>query len=170
MNKDLMATYGLILLLMVVISCGSSNGLKDRIDNKYNLELGIIAEDKVDNFLNQVALRYGYEIARRENYSNTTGFYVETFWKQRLPFLDEQKKNIEQVNTKLIIKGKLIRNRTSTLSLSEVFYEIDLEVLQKGREKFKNDFVAFSFTNQGYDYVKDLSYDLKDFVQARLIQ
>lgn len=155
------------LFLLVLSGCRITDS---KIDNKYKSELGIIAEDKVEDFLNQVSQRYGYELSRKENYSNISGFYAETFWKLRVPFEDERKKNIEEVNTKLIITGKLIRNRTSTLSLTEVFYEIDLEVIQQGKELFKDQFYAFSFTEKGYDYVKDLSNNLKDFVEARLIQ
>jgi hypothetical protein len=161
-------TFAILYLLM--ISCSSSNSLDSRIDNKYELEIGTIASDKVDNFLNRVTQRYGYEIARRENYSTLGGFYVETYWKEREAFDDEKTLNYEKIQTQLIFKSKVAKDRRSDLSYNSVYYDVEVEIRQKGKKMSSLDFEKFEYTSKGKDFVKDLAYEFKDYITGSLIQ
>lgn len=170
MNRALVLPYALMLLLIVGISCSTSKGLNNAIDNKYDLELGVIAEDKVDNFINRVTQRYGYDIARNEKYSTLGGFYIESYWTVREPFGDERSLGYESIHTQLIFKSKLVTNRTSTMNYSTAFYEVDVEIRQKGKKLSGLDYVKFSFTKEGKDYAKNLAYELKDYITGTLLQ
>lgn len=161
----------LICASFIISSCSSSlKTANSRIDNSYKLELGILAEDKVDVFLNQLTQRYSFELARNEKTSNISGFYAETYLRERQPFLDEKREGIVIIFNKVIVKGDLIRNRTSTLSMTSVYYEIEVEIIQEGKMIDSEDILPFSFTEKGRNYAKDLAYDLKDLVRARIIQ
>jgi hypothetical protein len=161
----------LFITTLLLINCSSSSNTKNNsIDNTYKLELGILAGDKVDDFLNQLTQRYGFELSRNENTSNISGFYAETYLKERQPFADELSKGLGTVFNRVIVKADLVRNRTSTLSLTDLFYDIDIEIIQEGKKVNSEDILPFNFTDQGYDFTKDLAYDLKDLIQARIIQ
>ncbi|MFY0683970.1 MAG: hypothetical protein JXR20_05405 [Balneola sp.] len=170
MNNRLMITFKLFILLIVGVSCGSSSGLKDGIDNKYDLELGVIAEDKVDNFVNRVIQRYGYDIARNEKYSSMGGFYIESYWTEREPFADERSLGYEAIQIQLIFKSKLSRDRSADISYNTAYYDVDVEIRQRGKKISGMDFEKFSFTDEGKDYVKDLAYELKDYITGTLLQ
>lgn len=170
MKRSLVVTSQLILLLLVGMSCSSSKGLNDGIDNKYDLELGIIAGDKVDNFVNRVTQRYGYDIARNERYSTIGGFYIESYWTNREPFEDERSLGYEAIQTQLIFKSKLVKDRTSTMNFSAAFYDVEVEIRQRGKKISGMDFEKFDFTDKGKDYVKNLAYEFKDYITGTLLQ
>jgi len=160
----------LILSLILFTGCKSISDVKGSIDNSYKLELGIIAEDKVDNFINEFTYRYSFEIARDDNISNISGFYKDTYWRTRLPFDDEASLGFEDIYNKVIIKGSVIRNRTSTLSLNQVYYEIDIEILQEGKRRFTGEVIPFDFTEEGKEFTVNLARNLRDIVEAKIIQ
>lgn len=157
-------------LFLLMISCSSSGSLENSIDNKYEMEIGTIASDKVDNFLNRVTQRYGYEIARRENYSTLGGFYVETYWKERESLDDEKELGYEKIQTQLIFKSKVAKDRRSDLSYNNVYYEVEVEIRQRGKKISSLDFEKFEYTDKGKDFVKDLAYEFKDYITGSLIQ
>lgn len=170
MIKNFTYFYKASFLLLILISCSSSKGLKDGIEDKYDLELGIIAEDKVENFLNRVSQRYGFEIARNEKYSSLGGFYVESYWEDREAFEDEKSLGYETIQNQLIFKSKLAKDRRGDLSYNTAYYEVEVEIRQKGKKISGVDFERFSFTVQGKNYVKDLAYEFKDYITGTLIQ
>ncbi|MEQ8577948.1 MAG: hypothetical protein RIC57_07880 [Balneola sp.] len=158
------------LLIFLLAACSSTKNSSSDVKNSYSLELGDIAEDKVENLFNYLTQRYNFEISRKDNYSSTTGFYAETFWKEREPFDDEKELGISKVQVKVILTSKVARGKTGEFSASAVSYEVDSEVIQQVLKVGSSDFVPFTYTDKGKDYVKNLSYELRDYVRGTLLR
>jgi|AntRauTorcE11897_2_1112592.scaffolds.fasta_scaffold23091_2 hypothetical protein len=160
-----------VLIGFLILSCSSSSSLKNGIDNTYSKELGYMPVDKVNNFLNQVLVqRQRFEISRNEQYSASSGFYVETFWKERDAFESEKELGYSKVQVQLILTSKAERGKSATSSISSVVYVVDGKVTQQGLNSSTNQYEDFTFTREGKDYVKDILNDLKDFISGSMLR
>lgn len=120
--------------------------------------------------MNQVVQRYRFEISRRDEYSSSGGFYIETFWKEREVFEGEKELGFSKVQVKLILTSKAERGKSDQISIANVVYDVDSEIRQQGFNQTTNEYEDFSFTTDGKDYAKGILNALKDFIESSFMR
>jgi hypothetical protein len=103
MNKKRCSLW--VLIALAVAGCASSGGGGGSgEETDFTHSLGRVSYAVLNQGLDRILPRYQYAVRRREEqFSN---FYIETDWKVREPFADEQAEGYTAARTRLVIQGR----------------------------------------------------------------
>lgn len=154
MRKSISKTTILILISFICGCAASSSGGKISLIS-YSTNVGVATtfdfKDKTERILN----KYQFQIERYEEYGDR--LYIETKWKDRIPFEDEKKDGIIAARSRLIVKARP-RTRTGiTVKLNQIQFIGENLVLFANRESWR----PAPLTKMCKAYFKQCADDLK---------
>jgi hypothetical protein len=108
----------LFLLLLALMGCAASSSGSKSATLKYTADLGTATtfdfQEKSQRLLN----KYQYQIERYDEFGPR--LYLETQWKDRRPFDDEQNSGIVEARSKIILEAKPHTRSAGTTRLNKV--------------------------------------------------
>lgn len=103
--KPLTSCAVLSLLISLSVGCaGSASGDKAEGSSGYSTDVGTATEFDFYQKTRRILDRYQYEIIRHEESADM--LYLETRWKDRYPFQDEQEIQVVQAMTRVIVQAR----------------------------------------------------------------
>ena len=97
-----------LFVMIFIINCAGSMGGKG---DKYKSGLGLVTTSDFTEKTERILQKYQYQILRNEQSSSE--LYIETDWKDHLPYDDEQEQLIVASRTRIIIRARP-RSTTAT--------------------------------------------------------
>lgn len=149
-----------VLLLGACASAGGGGDEGGPAVGKITFAAGQGMQGDIDQKLRRVLSKYQYEIYRTEP---TPHLYVETYWKDRYPFADEEAQGLGAGKTRLLFRTR-VRQRSKAGELLAV--SITAENLV--RQEDGGEWVPIEPTEEFRKYVKRIAEDLKVELESGL--
>jgi hypothetical protein len=141
-----------LLALTVLVGCGGARGATNVAHFARGVGQGTAVET-VDKSMRVLTL-HQFELEREEAAPN---IYIETRWRDRTPFADEQGLGINAAQVRAMVRA---RPRSTTSGMGEV-YAVDLTVEQRVRLMGSNEWVAATVTPEARAFAERIAEDLK---------
>jgi hypothetical protein len=105
MNTQKAIYKGMLLFLALIISgCAGSSSGKKAASHTYSTSLGTATTFDLNDATTQAFNKFQFQVLRYEESGDR--IYVETQWKHRTPFEDEQQAGIVEARTRIIMEAR----------------------------------------------------------------
>jgi hypothetical protein len=149
MNKSI------LLLASVLAACSAATTANaPGTATRFERGLGVASARDVMDKTVKVIRQHQFEVFRTENPPN---LYLETHWRSRAPFDDEQMQGVTAAQTRVIMRAA--PRGTSTLA---EFYSVDLTIENKVQRGGSETWDATLATPQYIAYANRITQDLRD--------
>jgi hypothetical protein len=145
-----------IALAAVIAGCsGAMQANTAATATRFERGLGMASARDVMDKTSKVIRQHQFEVFRSENPPN---LYLETHWRTRAPFEDEEKLGVTSAQTRVIMRAQ----QRTTSSLAD-FYSVDLTIENRVQRMGGGDTWDSSLATPQYvEYANRITQDLKD--------
>ena len=147
----------LVTFTALAVGCASAGGGSARLASGYfQQDVGNATARDVERRTPRILERYHYVIVRHETSERRT--YIETDWRQRTPFEDEEARGISSVQSRIIIRARQRGGAVGSTALMVVTFRMENLALDEDSGQWRQAVVTDMFRA----YAKEIADRLKD--------
>ena len=144
-------TRAILAAVMLCLACASGQSSPA---GTFSRNIGLATEAETVEMTRRILTLHQFEIRQEEPGPN---LYVETHWRPRNPYADEQALGIVGAEMRAIVRA---RPRSGTSQMGQI-YNVDMVVEQRVRTDPSSDWVMGTLTTSARSYAAELAEDLR---------
>src|SRR5262245_50463518 len=143
---------------VLLAGCASAGNVgPDANASRFERQLGTGSANDINLKADKILGKYQFEIQQR---SLPPNIYIETKWRRRRPFADEEALGVTVAETRAIVRGKT-RGTTASLDVYTVNLTIENRVQREGADTWYSNVATPEYQRFANLITSDLKYELE---------